>query len=113
MVAAKVQNARRRTVATLAGAVGVLLWASEPTLVTFAGDVPPLQIIALAFGAIGLVSPVVWRATGISAVAALRQPIGAWLLTVVALLAFHTCMYHAVQNTGPAGAALLQAFTPC
>ena len=106
------QSARRRILATLAGACGVLFWALETALVTFAGDIPPLQIVALAFGAVAVFSPLVWRVQGLKAADVLRQPLGAWVLNVLALLVFHTCLYHAVQNAPPAGAALMQGFTP-
>ena len=106
------QAARRRALATLVGAGGVVLWASETALVTFAGDVPPLQIVALAFGAVAALSPLLWRVQGLKAGVVLRQPVGAWVLNVVALLVFHASLYYAVQNAPPAGAALMQGFTP-
>ena len=105
-------DARRRTVATLVGAAGVVLWASETALVTFAGDVPPLQIVALAFGVVAALSPLLWWAQGLKPSLVLRQPPGAWALNVAALLVFHACLYCAVQNAPPADAALMQGFTP-
>jgi drug/metabolite transporter (DMT)-like permease len=68
--------------------------------------------VALAFTAAALVSPVVWWATGEDPRAAFEQPLRVWLLTVGSLIAFHACVYYAVQNAPPAPAALLQGTTP-
>ena len=42
------------------GAVGVMLWATETTLINLAPHIPPLQIVALAFAFAALLTPIVW-----------------------------------------------------
>lgn len=101
-----------RGMATLAGLGAIALWASETALITFTGDLPPLQIVALAFAIAALPSPLVWRAAGVAPSAIVRQPLGAWLLTVPSLLGYHACLYYAVQKAPAAPAALLQGCTP-
>jgi drug/metabolite transporter (DMT)-like permease len=98
--------------ATLAGAGGVALWASETTLATFTGDLPTFQVVALAFAVAALPSPLVWRLDGAGFRTLLRQPAGAWLLTVPSLVGYHACIYHALREAPAAPAAVLQGCTP-
>lgn len=81
-------------------------------LITLTGDIPPLQIVALAFAVAALPTPLVWRLTGTDPLAAFRQPASVWLLTVTSLLGYHAFLYHAVQKAPAAPAALLQGCTP-
>jgi drug/metabolite transporter (DMT)-like permease len=92
--------------------VAIVLWASETVLITLTGALPPLEIVALAFTVAALPSPFIWWATGADPRAAFREPIGVWLLTVIALLGYHGCLYYAVQKAPAAPAALLQGCTP-
>lgn len=97
---------------TLLGALGVALWASETTLITYTTAIPPLQMVTVAFGCAALTSPFVWWMTGTSPLAAFRQPARVWLLTVGSLAGYHACIYFATQQAPPAAAALLQGTTP-
>ena len=101
-----------RAVATLVGAVGIALWATETALITFTARLPPLQTVALAFGAAALLAPFAWWAARADPLAAFRQPLKVWIVTVGCLVAFHACVYYAVQNAPAAPAALLQGTTP-
>jgi drug/metabolite transporter (DMT)-like permease len=103
-------NGRRG--ATLIGALGVVLWATETLLLTFTGDVPPLEIVALAFGTAAALSAVPWIASGRFPQGVFRYPLKVWLVTVGALVGYHACIYYAVQHAPPAPAALLQGTTP-
>lgn len=98
--------------ATLIGAVGVVLWATETSLVTYTTAIPPLETVAIAFVFAAFLSPVVWLVTGESPFAALRQPPSVWALTVGSLVAYHACIYYATQKAPPAASALLQGTTP-
>jgi drug/metabolite transporter (DMT)-like permease len=89
-----------------------VLWATETTLVTYAAGVPPLEIVALAFAAAAMLSPAVWWVTGDSPLAAFRQPLSVWLVTVPAITAYHACIYFSLQEAPPAPAALLGGCTP-
>jgi drug/metabolite transporter (DMT)-like permease len=96
----------------LIGAVGVVLWATETMLVTLTTSIPPLQTVALAFLFAASMSPAVWLLTGAHPLEAFRQPLRVWILTVVSLVGYHSCIYYATQQAPPAAAALLQSTTP-
>ena len=97
---------------TILGAIGVALWATETTLITYTTAIPPLQMVAIAFAFAALMSPIFWWLTGTSPLAAFRQPARVWLLTVGSLAGYHGCIYYATQQAPPAAAALLQGTTP-
>ena len=101
-----------RIFASLIGAAGVVLWATETVLVTVTTSIPPLQTVALAFMFAAAMSPAVWIVTGSHPLEAFRQPISVWALTVGALVGYHSCIYYATQQAPPAAAALLQSTTP-
>jgi drug/metabolite transporter (DMT)-like permease len=105
-------NRKKRIFATLIGAIGVVLWATETSLVTYTTGIPPLETVAIAFVFAALLSPVVWLLTGESPFVALRQPPSVWALTVGSLVAYHASIYYATQKAPPAAAALLQGTTP-
>ena len=102
----------RRLWPTLLGAVGVALWATETTLITYTTAIPPLQTVTIAFACAALLSPFLWLVTGTSPLAAFRQPASVWLLTIGSLSGYHACIYYATQQAPPAAAALLQGTTP-
>lgn len=101
-----------RLVASLIGAIGVVLWATETTLVTYTTGIPPLQTVMIAFFAAAAMSPFVWLVTRTHPLLAFRLPLKVWLLTVVSLVGYHACIYYATQKAPPAAAALLQGTTP-
>jgi drug/metabolite transporter (DMT)-like permease len=102
----------KKLLASLLGAVGVVLWATETTLITFTTALPPLQTVALAFMFAACLTPFVCWATGTHPLAAFRQPVLVWVVTVAALVGYHACIYYATQKAPPAPAALLQGTTP-
>jgi drug/metabolite transporter (DMT)-like permease len=99
-------------VATLTGAIGICLWATETVLVTFTTGLPTLQIVALAFAVASLLSPLAWKLTGGSPLDAFRQPLSVWLVTVPCLVLYHACIYYAVHRVPATPAALLHGATP-
>ena len=101
-----------RIVASLLGAIGVALWATETTFITYTTAIPPLQTVALAFLFAFLMSPVAWKITGADPMAAFRHPIHVWLIMVISLVGYHACVYYATQQAPPAAAALLHGTTP-
>jgi len=101
-----------RLAASLVGAVGVVLWATETMLVTLTTGLPPFQTVALAFLFAASMSPIIWLLTGSHPLEAFRQPLRVWVLTVVSLVGYHSCIYYATQQAPPAAAALLQSTTP-
>lgn len=101
-----------RLLPTLIGAGGVMLWATETTLITFTTAIPPVQTVALAFVFAALLSPLVWWYTGSKPSEAFRQPLRIWIVIVGSLVGYHFCIYFATQEAPPAAAALLQGTTP-
>jgi drug/metabolite transporter (DMT)-like permease len=101
-----------RVMATLIGAIGVVLWATETSLVTYTTAIPPLETVAIAFVFAAALSPFVWLVTGASPLVAFKQPPAVWFLTVGSLVSYHACIYYATQRAPPAAAALLQGTTP-
>lgn len=106
------KHASGRLLPSLIGAVGVMLWAAETTLITFTTAIPPLQTVALAFVFAAMLSPLVWWFTGSGPGEAFRQPLRVWIVVVGALVGYHACIYYATQKAPPAAAALLQGTTP-
>ena len=101
-----------RLVPTLIGAVGVMLWAAETTLITFTTAIPPIETVGLAFVFAALLSPLVWFLTASGPREAFRLPASVWLIVVGALVGYHACIYYATQKAPPAAAAMLQGTTP-
>src|SRR5262245_21769339 len=73
---------------SILGAIGVVLWAAETTLVNLAPRIPPLEVVALAFCFAASLAPLVWVVTGQSPLAAFKVPKKIWLLTVTALVGY-------------------------
>jgi drug/metabolite transporter (DMT)-like permease len=105
-------DGKRRLWPTLLGMVGVALWATETTLITYTTAIPPLQTVTIAFACAALLSPLFWFATRTGPLDAFRQPPRVWLLTVGSLAGYHSSIYYATQQAPPAAAALLQGTTP-
>jgi drug/metabolite transporter (DMT)-like permease len=103
---------KRLLLATVIGAVGICLWATETVLVTFTTGLPTLEIVALAFAVASSLSPLVWKITGGSPLDGFRQPISVWLMTVPCLVLYHACIYYAVHRVPATPAALLHGATP-
>ncbi len=89
----------------------MLLWAVESALVTGVQRIPPFQIAFLGFAAtaLGVLPFLMRRGMGTTL---RRLPLRAWAVSVLCLLGFHVCLYHAVQTAPPAQAALMLGFTP-
>jgi drug/metabolite transporter (DMT)-like permease len=106
------QRRRYRVWATLMGAAGVVVWASETALIKLAGALPPLEMVALAFVAGAITSAAIAAATGGLQPGIFRQPARVWALMVPSLAGYHGCIYFAVERAPAAPAALLQGCTP-
>ena len=101
-----------RRLATIVGSIGIALWATETTLIKFTERLPPLETVALSFAVAAALGILISAALGSNPLAAFRQPRSVWLVTVVALVGYHACIYYAVQNAPALPAALLQGTTP-
>ncbi|ACJ01293.1 DMT family transporter [Rhodospirillum centenum] len=87
--------------ATLIGATAVLLWATLATLTSFAGPVPPFQMVAMSFGIGGITGLLVQIVRRRPLSQALFQPLPVWLLGVGGLFGYHF-FYFIAMRTAPA-----------
>ena len=104
-----------RTRATLVGGVAVLLWALLAALTASTGEVPPLQLNAMAFAVGGLLG-VAWavRARGWRGFGAVLrdQPPLAWAIGVGGLFGYHALYFAALNAAPPAEASLIAYLWP-
>lgn len=87
--------------ATLIGALALALWASLAVLTTATGGMPPFLLVALSFALAAAVGMVVQVVRGRDPLARLRQPAGAWALSVGGLFGYHA-LYFLALKTAPA-----------
>lgn len=98
--------------ATLVGCVAILLWAALALLTDLAGEIPPFQLVAMAF-AIGTVPGLLVLARArTSAAVLLRIPAGAWLLGIGGLFGYHFFYFIALRLAPAAEANLLNYLWP-
>jgi drug/metabolite transporter (DMT)-like permease len=99
--------------ATLIGAVAVLMWSTLAPLTAAAGGIPPLELLATAFGTAflcGLAGLLIVR--GRSALKQLRQPVGYLVFAVAALFGYHALYFTALTLAPPAQASLVAYLWP-
>ena len=77
-----------RRVATLAGMLAIAMWSSLALLTTVTANLPPFQVLALCFG-FAVVGGSLWLTGRRRGFSVLRQPLPAFLLSLVALFAYH------------------------
>lgn len=98
--------------ATLVGTVAVLLWATLALLTTMSGNVPPFQLVAMAFFVGFLLAVGKWVLLGQSALRYLRQPLPVWALGVGGLFGFHFFYFVALRNAPAVDASLISYLWP-
>ena len=101
----------RQLRATLIGGVAVLLWALLALFTTWAGGIPPFQLLALSFAVAFVVSLVAVILKG-GRLAVLRQPPAAWALGVCGLFGYHFFYFLALGNAPPVDASLIAYLWP-
>lgn len=87
--------------ATLIGASALALWATLAVLTTATGAIPPFLLVALSFGLAAALGFAVQMARGLNPLVRLRQPWGAWALSVGGLFGYHA-LYFLALKTAPA-----------
>jgi len=98
--------------ATLIGGTAVIMWGLLALFTTLTGQVPPFLLIALAFSiATGLVV-IKWIIRRENIRHHLRQPIGAWALSVSGLFGYHFFYFMALRNAPPVEAGLIAYMWP-
>jgi drug/metabolite transporter (DMT)-like permease len=100
------------TRATLIGCVALFLWSTLAVLASLASAIPPFQMVAMAFLLAALAAPVKWAVRGENPILRLRQPVGAWALSVAGLFGYHLVYFLALRLAPPVEANLLNYLWP-
>ena len=100
-----------RTQATGIGAIAILLWALLALFTALAGDIPPFQLTAMAFGVSSAIALARWVRKP-SRAASLRQPLPVWALGVGGLFGYHFLYFTALQAAPPVEASLIAYLWP-
>ena len=98
--------------ATLIGTAALGLWATLAVLTTQTGAMPPLQLVALSFGLAALLGFAVQMARGLNPLVRLRQPWGAWALSVGGLFGYHALYFLALKSAPAVEANLVNYLWP-
>ena len=99
--------------ATLIGSLAVLLWGMLATLTVFLRDIPPFQLLAMAF-AVAFLAGCLWLLAtgGGGGLAVFRQPLAFWLLALFGLFAYHAFYFLALRLAPAAEANLINYLWP-
>src|SRR5215467_8688942 len=95
--------------ATLIGLTAILMWSLLAVMTVATGTIPAFQLAAMTFAVGALVGILTRRA---HAIAALRQPLVAWVVGVGGLFGYHALYFLALRFAPPAEAGLLNYLWP-
>ncbi|MEQ5777889.1 DMT family transporter [Thalassospira sp. NFXS8] len=101
-----------KTKATLIGTIAVLLWALLALFTTVVKSIPPFQLVSLCFSVATVFSAAWISRRGPGAFRALRQPVGAWVLSVGGLFGYHFFYFVALANAPAVDASLIAYLWP-
>lgn len=87
--------------ATWIGSLAILIWAPLTLCSTIVVNIPAFQLEALAFGLASLISIIFWLKRGDNILLRLKQPIGAWGLSVFGLFGYHFLYFMALRMAPP------------
>ena len=108
--AATIPETRRR--ATLIGAGAVFLWGSLAILTTLTGNVPPFQMVAIAFGVAFVIALTKWVVRGETDLHQFRHPGRAWAIGIIGLFGYHVLVFTALKSAPPVQANLVNYLWP-
>jgi drug/metabolite transporter (DMT)-like permease len=98
--------------ATLIGSIAILLWGVLALLTDLSGDIPPFQLVAMAF-ALGTVPGIARLATAQSDVRRVFTfPRTAWIVGIGGLFGYHFFYFVALRNAPPVEASLIAYLWP-
>jgi len=98
--------------ATAIGCIAILVWASLALLTDLAGDIPPFQLVAMAF-ALGTIPGLVNLAvTHTSPIVMPRIPLAAWLVGIGGLFGYHFFYFIALRNAPAVESNLINYLWP-
>ncbi len=109
--------------ATLIGSTAILMWGTLATLTVLSGDIPPFQLLAMAFSLATLIGflwpagPAATRDAAEPAIAAgrwsaLRLPLPVWALGIYGLFGYHFAYFTAMRLAPPVEANLINYLWP-
>ncbi len=98
--------------ATAIGFCAILMWSTLALLTTHAGNVPPLQLTAMAFSIASLIGVLFWIKSPIALRAILDLPLRVWLLGVGGLFGFHLFYFVAMSRAPAVEASLITYLWP-
>jgi drug/metabolite transporter (DMT)-like permease len=101
-----------KTKATLIGTIAVLLWALLALFTTAVKSIPPFELVSLCFMVATVFSALWISRKGGGAFRALRQPVGAWILSVGGLFGYHFFYFVALANAPAVDASLIAYLWP-
>lgn len=94
------------------GCIAILVWAILALLTDLAGEIPPFQLVAMAF-AVGAMPGVVNLAmTGTNPATLLRIPLAAWAVGIGGLFGYHFSYFIALRNAPAVEANLINYLWP-
>jgi drug/metabolite transporter (DMT)-like permease len=97
--------------ATLTGLTAILMWSLLAVMTVATGTIPAFQLAAMTFAVGALVGALSWIGRA-NAIAALRQPLLAWVVGVGGLFGYHALYFLALRFAPPAEAGLLNYLWP-
>ena len=107
--------------ATLIGSTAILLWGALATLTVLSGDIPPFQLLAMAFALATLIGflPALWgglatrpTASGRVANPPYKLPLAVWALGIYGLFGYHFAYFMALRLAPPVEAGLIAYLWP-
>lgn len=88
------------------------MWATLALLTTLTGDVPPFQLVAMAFSVAFILSLVKWQISGEGITRHLMLPLPVWALGIGGLFGYHFFYFMALRNAPPVEAGLIAYMWP-
>ena len=103
---------RARLGPTLVGSIAVLLWALLALLTSWAGGIPPFQLVAMTFAVAFLIALAGWLLRGLATLRVLRQPPLVWAVGVGGLFGYHFFYFMALAHAPAVEASLIAYLWP-
>lgn len=98
--------------ATALGSIAIVAWSTLAILTTLSSDIPPFQMVAMAFSIATLIGLLYLRMRGSSVKALLAQPLSVWVLGIWGLFGYHFLFFLAFRLAPPVEVNLLNYFWP-
>lgn len=97
---------------TLIGAFAIIMWSTLALFTVLAGDIPPLELLAISFSIAFCIGCIMWIKKGKQSFKYLKQPLWIWLVGVGGLFGYHFFYFLAIKNAPPLQANLINYLWP-